>query len=239
MNRQIFPTITSIWKKFENDSIENEIKQLNAKEFILVLIKLAQHKRIIRINFIRTKNCDEISAHQSFIWKLFCCSWIMHVFMSMNFNGVIDVVITGVFIIDVFITTGAFRAIFVVFSAEKILDLITWLNVSLSFEHLYVSLWIKNDGEPFWWDLFCQQQENYIYLSRRLELKVLSRFLRVLLRWIYSYFLANIAQNRRKYLLDSVKHPSEIIFKSFGFEIKLINFFRRFTYSVSVIFHLK
>ena len=63
----------------------------------------------------------------------------MHVFMSMNFNGVINVVITGVFIIDVFITTGAFRAIFGVFSAEKILDLITWLNVSLSFEHSYVS----------------------------------------------------------------------------------------------------
>ena len=69
----------------------------------------------------------------------------MHVFMTMNFNGVIDFFIIDVFIIDVFsidvciidvfITTGTFRAISVVFSTEKILDLITRLNVSLSFEH--------------------------------------------------------------------------------------------------------
>ena len=87
--------------------------------------------------------------HIKVLFGNYFVSWIMHVFMSMNCNGVIDVVIIGVFIIgvfiigvfivDVFITTGAFSAIFVVFSAEKILDLITWLNVSFSFEHLYVS----------------------------------------------------------------------------------------------------
>lgn len=46
MNRLISRIITSIWKKFESVLTEKEIKRLNAKEFIPVLTKLAQHDSI-------------------------------------------------------------------------------------------------------------------------------------------------------------------------------------------------
>ena len=134
MNRLISRIITSIWKKFESVLTGKEIKRLNAKEFIPVLIRLAQHDSIY---YNRQNEISRMVWARSYE-ELFCFSWVvssvvMRVRMAMGCDSVIN---------DFFIIS--FHRSIWMLRAEKILYFITWLNFNF-----ITPLGITDSYKPF------------------------------------------------------------------------------------------